>query len=96
MGEEKKQSYFLFTFRTKAGTFGGNADVSAFAASQTGEVGSVTAGIGAWWKTITTEVERSSWAVLDLHNYIAWNPDVKGFDTRATSSWVVLQHEMVH
>eukprot|EP00438_Fugacium_kawagutii_P016822 Skav203781 [mRNA] locus=scaffold206:340723:345730:+ [translate_table: standard] len=63
-----------------AGTFGGSEDASAFAASQTGEVASVTQGIGAWWKALTTEEERCSWAVLDLHNYIAWNPKVKDFD----------------
>ena len=67
-----------------AGTFGGKEDASAFAASQKGEVGSVTGAIGAWWKEITTESERKRWAVLDLHNYIAWNPDVKGFEAIVT------------
>lgn len=67
-----------------AGTFGGKEDASAFAASQKGEVGSVTGAIGAWWKEITTESERKRWAVLDLHNYIAWNPDVKGFEDIVT------------
>ncbi|CAK9019036.1 unnamed protein product [Durusdinium trenchii] len=67
-----------------AGTFGGTDDAKAFAASQTGEVGSVTGALGAWWKEITTESERQTWAVLDLHNYIAWNPEVKNFEEIAT------------
>ncbi|CAE7596467.1 unnamed protein product [Symbiodinium natans] len=59
-------------------------DVGAFAASQKGETGSVTASIGAWWRGITTLEERKSWAVLDIHNYIAWDPRAKEFQDIGT------------
>lgn len=62
-----------------AGTFD-KEDVHAFAASQKGEIGCVTGSIGAWWRGITTVEERKSWAVLDLHNYIAWDPKAKEFE----------------
>ncbi|CAE7235167.1 unnamed protein product [Symbiodinium sp. CCMP2592] len=62
-----------------AGTFD-KEDVHAFAASQKGEIGCVTGSIGAWWRGITTLEERKSWAVLDLHNYIAWDPKAKDFE----------------
>ena len=82
--EQQKMLLMNVIETTFAGTFGGKEDASAFAASQKGEVGSVTGAIGAWWKEITTESERKRWAVLDLHNYIAWNPDVKGFEDIVT------------
>ncbi|MCC2644995.1 MAG: symbB, partial [Burkholderiales bacterium] len=31
--------------------------------------------IGTWWKSITSQNERSKWAVLDIHHYIAWGKD---------------------
>ena len=67
-----------------AGTFGGQEDAQAFAASQKGEIGSVTGSIGAWWRGITTLEERKTWAVLDLHNYIAWDPKAKEFEDIST------------
>ncbi|CAJ1382807.1 unnamed protein product [Effrenium voratum] len=63
-----------------AGTFGGE-DAGAFAASQKGEVASVTGQLGQWWRSVTCAEERRTWAVLDLHNYIAWNPEVKHFES---------------
>jgi len=67
-----------------AGTFGGQEDAAAFAASQKGEIGSVTGSIGAWWRNVTTAEERKTWAVLDIHNYIAWNPEVEEFEAIST------------
>jgi len=29
--------------------------------------------IGNWWKSITTENERQTWAILDIHHYFAWD-----------------------
>jgi aryl-phospho-beta-D-glucosidase BglC (GH1 family) len=29
--------------------------------------------IGTWWKNNTTQAERTSWAVLDIHHYLAWD-----------------------
>ena len=82
---EKKKMLLMNVIETAfAGTFGGKEDASAFAASQKGEVASVTGAIGTWWKDITSEEERQRWAVLDLHNYIAWNPDVKKFEKMST------------
>jgi len=34
--------------------------------------------LAAWWRGITTEKERSSWAVLDMHHYHAWEPTCQG------------------
>jgi hypothetical protein len=31
--------------------------------------------IGNWWKTVTTDAERTKWAVLDIHHYTAWSPE---------------------
>lgn len=31
-----------------------------------------------WWKQSTTEEERASWAVLDMHHYHAWEPHCEG------------------
>lgn len=81
---EKKMLLMNVIETAFAGTFGGKEDASAFAASQKGEVASVTGAIGTWWKDITSEEERQRWAVLDLHTYIAWNPDVKKFETMST------------
>ncbi|CAE8699129.1 unnamed protein product [Polarella glacialis] len=61
------------------GTFGGSADAGAFAASQTGETDLVAELIGTWWRQATTSEERRLWAVLDIHNYISWHPDVSKF-----------------
>lgn len=41
--------------------------------------------LGAWWRATTTTEERSTWAVLDLHHYMAWGDEctgaVEGFPT---------------
>lgn len=29
--------------------------------------------IGSWWENITTESERKTWAIMDIHHYIAWD-----------------------
>jgi len=40
---------------------------------------------GAWWRASTTTEERSKWAVLDIHHYMAWGDEcagaVEGFPT---------------
>lgn len=28
---------------------------------------------GNWWKQITTKLERTTWAVIDVHHYVAWD-----------------------
>ena len=28
-----------------------------------------------WWKQTFTEAERNLWAVMDIHNYLAWGGD---------------------
>ena len=33
---------------------------------------------GAWWRSSTTSVERSTWAVLDMHHYHAWGGECRG------------------
>lgn len=33
---------------------------------------------GAWWRATTTADERSAWAVLDIHHYMAWGPECSG------------------
>jgi len=33
---------------------------------------------GAWWRASTTSDERSKWAVLDIHHYMAWGPQCSG------------------
>ncbi|CAK0827489.1 unnamed protein product, partial [Prorocentrum cordatum] len=33
-----------------------------------------------WWREHTSAEERSSWAVMDLHKYWAWDPDCSGCD----------------
>ena len=33
---------------------------------------------GAWWRASTTVDERSKWAVLDIHHYMAWGPQCSG------------------
>jgi len=32
----------------------------------------------AWWRGITTARERSTWAVMDMHHYHAWEPSCQG------------------
>eukprot|EP00931_Biecheleriopsis_adriatica_P055068 TRINITY_DN32483_c0_g1_i1.p1 TRINITY_DN32483_c0_g1~~TRINITY_DN32483_c0_g1_i1.p1 ORF type:complete len:586 (+),score=127.90 TRINITY_DN32483_c0_g1_i1:44-1801(+) len=66
------------------GTFGGEEDAGAFAASQRGETDAVASKIGSWWKSVTSKEERTTWAILDIHNYIAWNPDVVKFRSMAS------------
>jgi hypothetical protein len=49
--------------------------------------------IGAWWRGVTSATERSTWAVLDLHHYHAWEPNCMGasdghFDANYTCSKV--------
>lgn len=34
--------------------------------------------IGSWWRATTSPKERSSWAVLDMHHYHAWDPTCSG------------------
>jgi hypothetical protein len=34
--------------------------------------------LASWWRGITTADERSSWAVLDMHHYHAWEPSCQG------------------
>lgn len=34
--------------------------------------------IASWWRGITSASERSSWAVLDMHHYHAWEPACQG------------------
>lgn len=34
--------------------------------------------LAAWWYGITSSNERSSWAVLDMHHYHAWEPNCQG------------------
>ena len=34
--------------------------------------------IALWWSAITSPSERSSWAVLDVHHYHAWDPSCSG------------------
>ena len=33
---------------------------------------------GAWWSSTTTSDERASWAVLDIHHYLAWGDACSG------------------
>jgi hypothetical protein len=39
---------------------------------------SSTRTIAAWWRGITTRRERHSWAVLDMHHYVAWSEGCQG------------------
>eukprot|EP00929_Paragymnodinium_shiwhaense_P098691 TRINITY_DN6017_c0_g1_i2.p1 TRINITY_DN6017_c0_g1~~TRINITY_DN6017_c0_g1_i2.p1 ORF type:complete len:624 (+),score=119.05 TRINITY_DN6017_c0_g1_i2:143-2014(+) len=59
----------------------GKADSTSFGASQTkdGGMDRVYQAIGDWWKNCTTAEDRTQWAVLDIHNYIAWNPSCSRF-----------------
>lgn len=34
--------------------------------------------VAAWWSKVTHKKERSSWAVLDMHHYHAWEPACQG------------------
>ena len=34
--------------------------------------------IAAWWRGVTSPIERSSWAVLDVHHYHAWESHCMG------------------
>lgn len=34
--------------------------------------------IASWWASITTPKERSSWSILDMHRYHAWDHDCQG------------------
>ena len=34
--------------------------------------------IAAWWRATTTSSERTTWAVLDMHHYHAWEPACSG------------------
>lgn len=34
--------------------------------------------LAAWWRSATTPIERSEWAVLDIHHYHAWEPKCQG------------------
>eukprot|EP00928_Gymnodinium_smaydae_P024750 TRINITY_DN1993_c1_g4_i1.p1 TRINITY_DN1993_c1_g4~~TRINITY_DN1993_c1_g4_i1.p1 ORF type:complete len:596 (-),score=93.80 TRINITY_DN1993_c1_g4_i1:263-2050(-) len=57
--------------------FGGQSgDSKVFGASQKDGIEAVYDDIGAWWRSVTTEDDRLTWAVLDIHNYIAWGGDV--------------------
>jgi len=41
--------------------------------------------IGIWWLNTTTPEERKTWAVLDIHHYVAWSPDCNNvLDPKAT------------
>ena len=51
----------------------GDADLSAAATHPR-----ATDILASWWQSITTEQERSSWAVLDMHHYHAWEPACQG------------------
>src|SRR5262249_49142925 len=31
--------------------------------------------IGNWWRSVTSEDDRRTWAVLDIHHYFAWDPN---------------------
>uniref|UniRef100_A0A7S4HVV1 Glycoside hydrolase family 5 domain-containing protein n=1 Tax=Odontella aurita TaxID=265563 RepID=A0A7S4HVV1_9STRA len=43
------------------------------------DIGAQSAAIlASWWRGTTTTVERSSWAVLDMHHYHAWDPACQG------------------
>lgn len=30
--------------------------------------------IGSWWRSVTSDDDRQSWAALDIHHYFAWDP----------------------
>eukprot|EP00957_Ditylum_brightwellii_P004516 343146-Ditylum_brightwellii.AAC.1 len=34
--------------------------------------------IASWWRSATTPEERSTWAILDVHHYHAWDEDCQG------------------
>mmetsp|Transcript_73362 Transcript_73362/g.159088 ORF Transcript_73362/g.159088 Transcript_73362/m.159088 type:complete len:589 (+) Transcript_73362:34-1800(+) len=57
----------------------GAADKNSFGASLKEGMEGVYEDIGSWWRGLTTPSERQQWAVLDIHNYISWNPAVGGF-----------------
>jgi len=37
-----------------------------------------------WWESTFSEAERNLWAVLDIHNYLAWRDDCKGHHKNVT------------
>lgn len=77
--------------------FGGPVSKGVFGASQNNKEGvaAVYEEIAMWWKSITTVSERENWAVLDIHNYIAWNGDVHKFeDVASAGDFDALIHEM--
>merc|ERR1712194_494500 len=61
--------------------FGGPVSAGVFGANQSDKEGSASIyeTVALWWKGITTVAERETWAVLDIHNYIAWKGDVHRF-----------------
>ena len=34
--------------------------------------------VASWWRATTTQFERATWAVLDMHHYHAWEPFCQG------------------
>jgi len=61
--------------------FGGAVSEGVFGASQSNKEGveAVYEEIATWWTNTTTSAERATWAVLDIHNYIAWHEAVPKF-----------------
>ena len=58
-----------------------NIHESVFSSQVTGDDpsdGTALRVVAAWWRAITTQEERASWAVLDVHHYHAWTPECAG------------------
>lgn len=47
--------------------------------------------IGAWWMSITSALERSAWAVLDIHHYAAWDPNCNQCINESVSNGSITQ-----
>lgn len=79
--ESRKQLVMNIIETAFPALFGGEVSRGVFGASQSNKKGieAVYEEIAIWWKETTTVLERESWAVLDIHNYIAWNGDVHKF-----------------
>jgi hypothetical protein len=42
--------------------------------------------VSPWWEKTFTDAERNIWAVLDIHNYEAWEPECEGHPASANIS----------